>query len=1039
MTKISRRSVLASVPLVGTGIDLWDSSNQEGLQRYSVGTTGSSGTEAAKESAERVIRVLNFNGEKESVTAVYTSQAVESLRQRDDIRYVEEDEEVPLPEPPEKETEQGTRTKSTETRSTQTPPEASTKTGEEDFYPWGMEQIGVDIVHQAGNKGEGVDIAIIDSGIDADHPDLPDLGGGRAIRPCTQTFCTAQWDDDLGHGTACAGVVGATDNGEFVTGVAPDSTIHAIKANNERDKYWKADTAAGIKWATDQGYDVINMSIGGSSPSPQRKEALEYAYENGVLLVASAGNEGECSDCVSFPAAHEEVIAVSATNPGDNLTSFSSTGPEVEMAAPGRNIRTLNPIPGPLAVFWQNGTSFAAPHVAGASALLMAQGYTNKEARQRLRETATDIGLSDNEQGYGRLDVEAAVIGKGINRIQILNREQNADGSLASFDVVISANTMTLEDYDTGSVGDPFFEIQINGESIVTTERVELDTNYEGSFTIGPDDLEQFSSGELTTTVILWEGDFFSDERIEEQTLTVDSSPQPVSSEIKILETNSPIEVGDRLTVRAEVENTGGESTTQEIGLIIEDEEMATETVTLDAGESTNVTLSYDTENEDIGPLDIAVSSKTGTDEGTVNIIRSETSTEKIDSPTSIEGTITNANPKDRYAFEVQAGRAIRFVGHIYDPDGPGRITLFDPSGSKILDMTNRGELTDDAPHGAVTEETGTHYVELSRVQKEFLGEVSYEFDLTTVEPDPSGENDDRENAIELMPGQTYQGYRAEDDEDWFAITVEDGDRITATLTFSVEEEWVALNDIGLELYGPDGQRAGELTRPENQTYMLSDTKTAEQRATAGETGTYYIYVTNESVEGYTAYDLTVETDGRSGEQQTITIDGRATDSRTDYEFTVSGNIEADEGVGSGDSISGSTATGFVQAGTDNYRFTGQIEEINLVGGDAVAFVDDEPITGSNDEVEPQHTIIIDGQGTDSRTDYEFTVPGNIRATGNIGTGDSISGSTATGFVRASKDTYRFTGDPDDIEFDLDEGDAVVFIDGQRVNDSSDN
>jgi subtilisin len=406
MTKISRRTLLGSAVLVGTGLGLRNVSAAERSQRYSVGTSGQAGTQAAKEYAEEVIRVLNLGDEKQSVTGIYTSQAVETLRQRDDIRYVERDQEIPIPEPPEVDPgettpgPQGTPTSPPKPQPTPTDkPDVPTETAEQNFYPWGMEQIGVDIVHHSGEKGAGAHIAIIDSGIDAKHPDLPNLGKGTAIQPCRTESCATEWDDNHGHGTFCAGVIGAADNGEYVTGVAPDATLHAIKADNEQGMFSWSDTASGIIWATDQGYDVINMSFGGPIPSILQKEAIKYAYENGVLLVASAGNEGSCSDCVGYPAAHDEVIAVSATNHGDNLSFFSSTGPEIELSAPGSYIRTLDPVSGPLAVFWRWGTSFAAPHVAGAAALLMAQGYTNEEARQRLRDTATDIGLSENEQG----------------------------------------------------------------------------------------------------------------------------------------------------------------------------------------------------------------------------------------------------------------------------------------------------------------------------------------------------------------------------------------------------------------------------------------------------------------------------------------------------------------------------------------------------------------------------------------------------------------------------------------------------------------
>jgi subtilisin len=166
-----------------------------------------------------------------------------------------------------------------------------------------------------------------------------------------------------------------------------------------------SDVAAGIEHVADQGWDVANLSFGGAESSTL-EDAVRYAEENGVLLVGAAGNSGECSDCVTYPAAYDEVVAVSATASDDSLASFSSTGPEVELAAPGVDIYAITCGRGYDLV---SGTSMAAPHVAGAGAQVMADGTTNAQARDTLTQTAEDVGLADNESGAGLLDVAAAL------------------------------------------------------------------------------------------------------------------------------------------------------------------------------------------------------------------------------------------------------------------------------------------------------------------------------------------------------------------------------------------------------------------------------------------------------------------------------------------------------------------------------------------------------------------------------------------------------------------------------------------------------
>ena len=376
---IDRRSVLRAVALGGSALALGpgvadaDRGDRGRANEYLVGTNSPEAERRANERAERVRRTMDFGSRGRVVQGRYSPRAAERLRQRDDVRYVERD----------------------------LPVEANGQT-----VPWGVERTGADTAHGAGETGSGAAVAVLDTGIDPSHESLEaNVGTGRSEVRCSGN-CRTDWDDDHGHGTHVAGTVGAADNGVGVVGVATETTLHAVKVLADDGSGWSSDVAAGIEWATDNGCDVINMSLGGFGDVSSLEEACRYAYERGVLLVASAGNNGPCTDCVGYPAAYETVVAVSATDENDELADFSSTGPEVDLAAPG--VSVYSSVPDDDYGYW-NGTSMAAPHVAGAGAHLLANGYSNVEARRRLGETADDLGLSSNEQGEGLVDVSAAL------------------------------------------------------------------------------------------------------------------------------------------------------------------------------------------------------------------------------------------------------------------------------------------------------------------------------------------------------------------------------------------------------------------------------------------------------------------------------------------------------------------------------------------------------------------------------------------------------------------------------------------------------
>ena len=273
--------------------------------------------------------------------------------------------------------------------------------------PWGVDRIDAEVVHASGNKGAEVQVAIIDTGID-NHEDLYVAGGKSFVD------YTSDYSDDNGHGTHVAGIVAALDNGIGVVGVAPEAELYALKVLNENGEGYVSDVILGIQWATDpngNGYaedrlDIINMSFGADRGNIFLKWACNLAYRDGLLLVAAAGNDG----AVCYPAAYSSVVAVSATDEEDNLAYFSSTGSQVELAAPGDNIYSTYLNNGYEIL---GGTSMASPHVAGTAALVWADkpSWSNKNVRNRLQNTAEDINLLDAEQGYGLVDAENAVLG----------------------------------------------------------------------------------------------------------------------------------------------------------------------------------------------------------------------------------------------------------------------------------------------------------------------------------------------------------------------------------------------------------------------------------------------------------------------------------------------------------------------------------------------------------------------------------------------------------------------------------------------------
>jgi thermitase len=260
-------------------------------------------------------------------------------------------------------------------------------------------------------------IAILDSGVDRTHPEL----AAKVLSP-GRDFANDDDDatDDHWHGTHVAGIAAAdTNNAEGIAGVARNCKILPVKVAGSDGTGYYSWIIDGIVWAVDQGADVINLSMGGDIDDPFLEDACAYAFDRGVVVVASAGNE--YGGPVLYPAAYDSyVLAVAATDYSDQPADFSSAGPQVDVAAPG--VYILGPAPqwyvgkGNLPYLFASGTSQAAPHVSGMAALIKSLKPDLKPAdvMKIIRYTADDVNASaargrDDHVGYGRINMERAL------------------------------------------------------------------------------------------------------------------------------------------------------------------------------------------------------------------------------------------------------------------------------------------------------------------------------------------------------------------------------------------------------------------------------------------------------------------------------------------------------------------------------------------------------------------------------------------------------------------------------------------------------
>ena len=312
---------------------------------------------------------------------------------------------------------------------------------------WGLKRIGTTQAWDTA-RGDGVVVAVVDTGIDYNHPDIDDNvwinageipgngvdddGNGyvddrRGWDFIGPTWVTPTPDNDpmdgRGHGTHVAGTIAAEgDNGLGVVGVAWRSRVMAVQGLSDDGFGTSSTLAPAIVYAVDNGADVINASFGGEGRSQAIADAIDYAHGLGVVFVAAAGNNAK-DVSLFYPANEPNAIAAAGLDPWDNRPAYSNFGSKIDVSAPSSDILSLRQ---QIHGFVQmTGTSMAAPHVSGVAALIVQRHpeFTSEQIRQALRTSATDLGDGgrDSNHGYGRVSASGAVLVDEALEAQILS------------------------------------------------------------------------------------------------------------------------------------------------------------------------------------------------------------------------------------------------------------------------------------------------------------------------------------------------------------------------------------------------------------------------------------------------------------------------------------------------------------------------------------------------------------------------------------------------------------------------------------------
>ena len=396
--KVATLSVVATaLSLAGCGVGTPLTGNMNGTQNAAVnavavpgeiivkfrsGVSASSINTMSAQLGMKQVRVNNA-GIRKMTVAGNTQAAIEKLKQNPNVVYAEPNYEI--------------RMMDYTVQKVVNDPDLAKQ--------WAIAKVGAAEAWDVTMGTKNTLLAIVDTGIDYNHPDL----AGRVDKG--RDFINNDDDamDDQGHGTHCAGIAAASANdGVGIAGLAPNVSLLAVKVLSAQGGGSNESVASGIVYAADKGSHIISLSLGGGYPSQAIQDAVNYANSKGALVIAAMGNNGRESK--SYPAACDGVMAVGATDINDARASFSQYGSWISVGAPGHNI--LSTIPGnKYAVY--SGTSMATPYAAGLASLVKSQfpSMNAAQIKAKIEKSATDVGETgfDKMFGHGRINAAAAV------------------------------------------------------------------------------------------------------------------------------------------------------------------------------------------------------------------------------------------------------------------------------------------------------------------------------------------------------------------------------------------------------------------------------------------------------------------------------------------------------------------------------------------------------------------------------------------------------------------------------------------------------
>jgi serine protease len=276
---------------------------------------------------------------------------------------------------------------------------------------WNLRSINIESAWDE-TKGSGITVAVIDTGITP----VPDLKNTKFVKGYDFVNDKIEAYDDAGHGTHVAGTIAQSTNNNYgVAGIAYEASLMPLKVLGASGGGTVSDIAEAIRFAADNKADVINMSLGGAGESQLMEDAINYAHSKGVIIIAAAGNSNQNS--ASYPARYPRVIGVAALDSVGIKAPYSNFGAGVDIAAPGGSEtgkivqETINPQTGESVFEGYQGTSMAAPHVAGVAALVKAAGIKEPDEILNVLKQSSRVVTEDplNHFGAGHLDAAAAV------------------------------------------------------------------------------------------------------------------------------------------------------------------------------------------------------------------------------------------------------------------------------------------------------------------------------------------------------------------------------------------------------------------------------------------------------------------------------------------------------------------------------------------------------------------------------------------------------------------------------------------------------